>query len=79
MSEIRKEDIIMGFVAMCIEEIAHKLNKDYQEVFHSLDDLGLIDDYIVKHYETLHTESRKNIVEDILETKEIWEKNKWTS
>ena len=68
---LSKDEIKMGFVATCIEELAATLNKDYEEVFDLLDSLGLIDNYIVKHYDTLHCESRKHLVEDLLETIEI--------
>lgn len=68
---LSKQETVMGFVATCIEEVAEKLSLDYEIVFDTLEKYGLIDNYIVKHYEVLHTESRNNIVDDIIETLEL--------
>lgn len=38
--------------------------------------IRLISEYIIPCYEQLHSESRKNITEDILKTIDIWEKKK---
>ena len=35
--------------------------------------LGLIENYIYPNYETLHTESRENVVNDIIECMKEWE------
>ena len=64
----------MGFVATCIEEVAAFLDKDFEEVFDLFEKHGIIDNYIVKHYETLHTESRQHIIEDLIETLNLREK-----
>ena len=37
---------------------------------------GLIHDYIIPYYDTIHTESRENVTADIIETLEFWEKQK---
>lgn len=34
----------------------------------------LIDNYILKHYDTLHTESREYLIEDVIECLNNWEK-----
>ncbi|MCH5226266.1 MAG: DUF3791 domain-containing protein [Muribaculaceae bacterium] len=67
MIHLSKEEIVMGFVATCVEEVAAKLDLDYLEVFEQMEQTHLIDDYIVRHYATLHAESRKAIVEDLIE------------
>ena len=36
--------------------------------------IGLIDNYIWKFYDTLHTQSREDVTEDVLETLSLWEK-----
>lgn len=55
-----KDEIVMGFVASCIESVADKLNLGYREVFERMDRVGMIDTYIFPCYEQLHTESREN-------------------
>lgn len=61
----------MGFVATCIEEVAANLALNYQEVINQFERHGIIYKYIVKHYETLHSEKRKNIVQDLIEILKI--------
>lgn len=34
----------------------------------------MIDNYILKHYDTLHTESREYLIEDVIECLNNWEK-----
>ncbi len=71
--EIPKAQIVMAFVATCIEATARLLNTSYKEVFHRMKRVGLIEGYIVPHYETLHTESRDNVAKGILECLTKWE------
>ncbi len=70
---ISKEQLEMMFAASCIEWAAEELGCDYLEIFERMDRVGLIDDYIVKCYNVLHTESREAVTADILETLKIWE------
>ena len=41
--------------------------------------VGLIHDYIIPCYDTLHTESRENVTADIMETLKYWEEKKGVS
>ena len=41
--------------------------------------VGLIHDYIIPCYDTLHTESRENVTADIMETLKFWEEKKGVS
>ena len=70
---IDHEQLVMIFASSCIEWAAEALDCDYQEVFNRMDKVGLIDDYIIKYYDVLHLESRKNITEDIIQTLLLWE------
>lgn len=70
---IPKAQIVMAFVATCIEATARILNKPYQEVYQRMKRVGLIEKYILPHYETLHTESRENIASGIAECLKEWE------
>ena len=60
MEEIRKiskEQIIMAFVATCIEATARLTDSNYIDVYNHMKNVNLIENYIVPNYETLHTES----------------------
>lgn len=72
--EPSKDEIIMAFVASCIESVANKLGVGYREVFERMDKVEMIDRYIYPCYEQLHTESRKNLTESLVETLLRWEK-----
>ena len=71
--EISKTQVIMAFVATCIEATARLLNTSYKEVHQRMKRVELIERYIIPHYETLHSESRENIAEGIVECLNEWE------
>ncbi len=70
---LSKDEIIMGFVASCIEDVADTLGLDYYEVYQRMDAVGMIDEYIISNYEVLHSESRKNVTEGLIDTLKRWE------
>ena len=72
--EIPKTQIVMSFVATCIEATARLLGISYKEVYLRMKNVGMIENYILPHYETLHTESRENIAAGIVECLKNWEK-----
>ena len=72
--EISKEQVILAFVATCIESTARLLNTTYQEVYNRMKRVSLIEQYIIPHYESLHTESRENIANGMIECLNHWEK-----
>ena len=74
--ESTKDEIQMSFVASCTEWLAHETGEDYLAVFKRMEDVGLIENYVLKYYDVLHLESRKHITKDILETLNLWEKEK---
>ena len=71
--EPSQDEIIMAFVASCIESVADRLNLGYREVFERMDRIGMLDEYIYPCYETLHTESRENLTQSLVETLRRWE------
>ena len=71
--EILHEQIVLAFVATCIEATARSLGVPYKEVYSRMKKLDMIEKYIYPNYETLHTESRENIVKDMIECMERWE------
>ena len=64
------------FVCSCIESVALRLNCKASAIFRRMNNVGLIDGYIIPCYDTLHTESRENVTADIVETLLYWEKEK---
>ena len=70
------QEILMSFVASCIEDVADKLNMDYAEVYERMKAVGMIENYIIPHYDVLHTESRANVTAGMIETLKRWEEQK---
>ncbi|MBQ0086291.1 MAG: DUF3791 domain-containing protein [Bacteroidales bacterium] len=71
-----EQEILMGFVASCIEDVAEKLGLDYSEVYKRMKEVGLIENYIIPHYGVLHTESRANVTAGMIDTLKRWEEQK---
>jgi hypothetical protein len=71
--QLTKDEIIMGFVVSCIEDVADTLGVDYLEVYRRMDAVKMIDEYIIPNYEVLHSESRKNVTEGLIDTLKRWE------
>lgn len=57
----------MDFVVYCVENLANYINEDSVKVFDLLDENELIEGYILKFYDILHTQGRDWIVEDLVE------------
>ena len=74
--EISRTQVIMTFVATCVETTARFLNTSYKEVYQRMKRVGLIDQFILPHYETLHSESRDNLAEVLVECMNNWEERK---
>ena len=66
----------MGFVASCIEDVAERLGVDYAVSYDRMAAVGLIENYIIPHYNVLHTESRENVTSGLIETLNRWEEAK---
>ena len=73
--QLSKDEIIMGFVASCIEDVADTLGVDYFEVYRRMDVVKMIDEYIIHNYEVLHSESRRNVTEGLIDTLKRWEES----
>ena len=63
----------MAFVSTCIEATARLLGTTYQEVYQRMKRVGMIEQYIIPHYETLHTESRESFTNGMVECLNEWE------
>ena len=62
------ESDIMQFCVIVIETAARKMNITPQELTERLEAQGLIDNRLIKFYETLHTQSANYAADDIIET-----------
>ena len=64
--EIPKTQIVMAFIATCIEATTRTLGVSYIEVYQRMKRVGMIENYILPCYETLHKESCENIAQRVL-------------
>lgn len=73
---ISQSQIVLAFVATCVEATARTLGVNYLDVFMRMKRLGMIENYIIPNYGVLHTESRENIVLDMIHCMDAWEAKK---
>ena len=71
--KLSEEEIKMGFIASCIETVAETLKVSNKEILERMDKVGLIDKYIYPSYDALHTESRENLTDNLIDTLNLWE------
>jgi len=74
--EISRTQVIMTFISTCVETTARALNTSYKEVYQRMKRVGLIERFILPHYETLHSESRDNLAVVLVECLNNWEGKK---
>ena len=43
LRQLSKDQIMMGFVASCVEDVANRLGVDYSVIYKRMDDVGMID------------------------------------
>ena len=55
----------MQFSVFLIHQLAQSWHKTPQEVYHILDKTHILDNYIIKHYDVLHTMGEQSLIEDI--------------
>ncbi|MBP5424026.1 MAG: DUF3791 domain-containing protein [Paludibacteraceae bacterium] len=63
----------MIFASSCIESVAKKLNISSSEVYIRMKKVGLVENFILKCYDALHTQSREHVTEDVLGALLLWE------
>ena len=57
----------MQFSVFLIHQLARVWNKSPREVFHELEETRILDDYVIRHYDVLHSMGEQSLVEDITE------------
>lgn len=63
---LSKNEIQIGFLAQCIERLAESTGENYIDIFDRLDNANLTEGFILKHYESLHSQSIETVIDDIL-------------
>ena len=56
----------LNFTIFCVGSLADHLKMNARDVYHKLQDSGIISGYIVPCYDVLHTFSKEYIVEDLV-------------
>lgn len=64
----------LAFTVLAIEASAQKMGITPTEMRRRLDKVGLIKNLIRNCYDTLHTESREAVANDVIEALKNWEK-----
>ena len=70
---LSQDQIVMGFVASCIEDVANHMGVSHADMYQRMSAIGMIDQYLIPCYNTLHTESRENLTSSLIETLTRWE------
>ena len=70
---LSEDQILMGFVASCIEDVANRMGVSHADMYRRMDAVGMIEQYLIPCYSTLHTESRENLTTSLIETLTRWE------
>lgn len=66
----------LAFTVLAIEASAQKMGISPSEMRRRLDKVGLIKSLIQDCYDTLHTESRETVANDMIEALKNWEREK---
>lgn len=69
----KEKESQMIFASSCIESAARARNISTTEMYQRMKRVGLIDGFILKCYDGLHTHSREHVTEDVLGALDIWE------
>lgn len=65
---IKMTSDVLEFVVFCIESIASKLHTDGATVYKALaEQSDILQDYIIPEYDTLHTQGKHYIVDELIE------------
>lgn len=57
---------VLNFTIFCISNVAAVLGKSARDVYHCMQDAGIINDYIIPCYDVLHTFPKDYIVDDLI-------------
>ena len=71
--QLSETEIKLAFVASCIESTARALDIPYHDVFARMKRIDMINNFIWPNYEMLHTESKEQVTDNIIEYLNRWE------
>lgn len=74
IQELTDEEVRMGFAASCIEAAARRVGCSYLDMYRRMKRVELVNELIIRHYDTMHTMSREYITDDVLEALGNWER-----
>ncbi|MBO4984845.1 MAG: DUF3791 domain-containing protein [Bacteroides sp.] len=57
----------LDFCTYCIGNLSQRLGLPLKEVYHRLNDSGILNDYIIKGYDVLHTFGKEYLMEDLVD------------
>lgn len=57
----------LNFTIFCVANVANALGRTSKDVYHRMQNAGIIDDYIVPCYDVLHTFPKDYIVDDLVQ------------
>lgn len=63
------------FASSCVEAAARKLGCSTYEMYERMKKVDLVNKYIYPLYDVLHTESRENVTQNIIDCLINWEKD----
>lgn len=67
MDAVIKNKDELEFAIFCIENIAKKLDKKPEDIYSFLaEKSSVLNDYVVPTYDTLHTQGKEYIIDDII-------------
>ena len=72
----RERESKMIFASSCVESAARRRGVTTTEMYKRMKHVGLLDGFILKCYEGLHTQSREHVTNDVLGALDIWESKK---
>lgn len=62
------DEKVLEFTIFCIDNLAEYLQKDTKEVYRLLKkETDILDNYIIPCYDILHSQSKKYIIDDLVE------------
>lgn len=63
---LNPDEIKLGFLVQCVEATAALAGCDYLAMLRRMENVNLTEGYILKFYDTLHTESFENVIQGLL-------------
>lgn len=63
--ELSKDEIRMGFLAQCVEDLADAEGCLYTDMFDRMEAADMTEGYILKHFDSLNTQSWEHVMTNL--------------